>query len=180
MKIRDAVLSDSDEILRIYEPYILNTPVTFEYEVPTAEDFKNRMLGITEKYPYLVAEDENGIAGYAYAHDFKERRGFGWDAELSVYLKIGMEKRGIGTALYKELIPRLKKMGVVNVYANIAYPNPGSIALHEKFGLKVEGILKNTAYKLGEWHDLVIMGGRIADELPENPAEVKKYKNMPL
>ena len=84
--MRMAVMEDAPEILAIYEPYIRKTTITFEYEVPTVEAFRQRMAGILGAYPYLVCEMDGKITAYAYAHRFKERAAYQWDAELSVYV----------------------------------------------------------------------------------------------
>ena len=85
--IRPARLEDASEILKIYEPYIKKTTITFEYEVPSLEEFRGRMTGIIGAYPYLVCEADGKILAYAYAHRFHERAAYQWDAELSVYVE---------------------------------------------------------------------------------------------
>lgn len=156
-KIRFAVLEDAEQILKIYAPYILNTPVSFEYEVPSLENFKKRMVGIMETHPYLVYERDGKIIGYAYASPYLTRRGFGWDAEVSIYLDQEEQGKEIGRLLYEPLLDMLKEMGVVNVYALIVHPHERSEKFHQKMGFQQEAIFEKTGYKLGQWLDLVYM-----------------------
>ena len=89
MQIRIASLDDAEELLKIYAPYVEKTAITFEYEVPTLEEFKNRMTRVLERYPYLVAEKEGELLGYAYVSPFKERPAYNWAVETSIYVKEG-------------------------------------------------------------------------------------------
>ena len=114
--LRQARLEDAQAILDIYAPYIRNTNITFEYEVPTLPEFRKRMEEIMEGYPYLICEINGAAAGYAYAHRYKERAAYQWDAELSVYLDERYARRGIGRAFYTALMEILKEQNVRNVY----------------------------------------------------------------
>ena len=100
-QIRQATIKDAKELLAIYAPYVLETAITFEYEVPALEEFANRIEKITEKYPYLVAEVDGEIVGYAYASTFKDRAAYDWCVETSIYLAKDMGGKGIGKLLYK-------------------------------------------------------------------------------
>lgn len=155
--IRMATPEDASEIYAIYEPYILNTTVTFEYDRIPLEMFQNRMKTIMKKYPWLVYETDGEILGYAYASDFHERAAYSWDCELSIYLKENVRGRGIGTALYASLLEILEKQGYYQVYALISMPNPDSIVFHEKFGFTLDGIHKKTGYKFQRWIDLALL-----------------------
>lgn len=101
IRIRVASPKDADALLEIYKPYVLDTAVTFEYEVPSTSEFRRRINNVLEKYPYLVAEDNGEIVGYAYACAFHERPACGWAVETSVYVKQERRKQGIGKHLYK-------------------------------------------------------------------------------
>lgn len=137
---RADIETDAEKILAIYEPYILKTTVTFEYDKISLESFKLRMAGIIKQFPYLVYEEEGQVLGYAYAAPFQVRAAFGWDCETSVYLDQRAIGKGAGSALYDKLFPLLKKQGYYNVYARIALPNPQSIKFHEKHGFDLESI----------------------------------------
>lgn len=157
MLLRLAEVSDSDSILNIYKPYILNTSVTFEYTVPSSENFRKRVESILSQYPYLVCEDDGNIVAYCYAARFKERAAFGWDCELSIYMKDEYKGRGIGKALYGAVIDICELMNLRNIYGLVVYPNEASEKLHERFGFQLEGVLKKTGYKFGEWLDVLLL-----------------------
>ena len=97
--IRKATENDAESLLKIYEPYITNTTITFEYDVPTAEAFADRIRETAAAFPYLVCEQDGMIMGYAYAHRIRERAAYDWDAELSIYLAQGTHGHGVGTPI---------------------------------------------------------------------------------
>ena len=152
--IRPARLEDASEILKIYEPYIKKTTITFEYEVPSLEEFRGRMTGIIGAYPYLVCEADGKILAYAYAHRFHERAAYQWDAELSVYVEEEHTGLGMGKALNHALMELLKLQNVKNAYALVTSPNERSEALHLGMGFRLEGLNRETGYKMGKWLDV--------------------------
>lgn len=153
-KIRTATVEDAKGILAVYAPYILNTTITYEYKIPTIEEFQERIRKITKVYPYLVCEVEGEIVGYAYASRHMERAAFRWGAEISIYVKQEYHGSGIAGKLYVQIIDTLYKQGVYKVYALIDSPNEKSEAFHIKRGFKEIGCLPRTAYKLGRWCDM--------------------------
>ena len=167
--LRRAHLEDAEAILEIYAPYIRNTNITFEYEVPSLSEFRDRMAGIMEGYPYLTCEIDGIAAGYAYAHRDKARAAYQWDAELSVYLRAGCERRGIGQAFYTALMEILKEQHVRNVYGIVTSPNPPSEALHAAMGFRLAGVSLKTGYKLGKWIDVSCFERPLGD--PDSPPE---------
>lgn len=173
MSIRAAVLGDAEEILEIYRPYIEETTVTFEYETPSLEEFKDRMRKVMEKYPWLVWEEGGQILGYAYAGDFRSRMAFSWDCELSVYLRMDARGRGIGSRLYQELLEILRELGYFNAYALICVPNEESEGLHDKLGFYEEGRYQKVGYKFRQWLDLSCRVKRLQGE-SEKPVSLPK------
>ncbi len=153
--LRFASKQDAPRLLKIYQPYVEETDITFEYEVPTVEEFEHRITEISFFYPYLVCEQDDRIIGYAYAHRQAERAAYQWNAELSVYLDNTCLQRGIGKVLYSALIELVQLQHICNVYGCITSPNPSSENLHEKMDFKRIGVFQNTGYKLGCWHDVV-------------------------
>lgn len=156
--IRPAVLSDAASILNIYAPYILETAITYEYEVPSLEEFKQRMLHTLQRYPYLVAVDSNDqILGYAYASAFITRSACDWSVETSIY--VDRQHRGlhIGAKLYAALEEILKAQHVVNCCAYICASYDESICFHKKHGYEIVATFHKSGFKLGAWHDLVCM-----------------------
>ena len=119
--IRTARESDAPALLAIYAPYVENTAITFEYDVPSIEEFTSRIHHTLEKYPYLVAEKNSQILGYAYASPFHERAAYDWAAETSIYVDQNCKHMGIGRLLHDALEQTLKAQGILNMNACIAY-----------------------------------------------------------
>ncbi len=157
MNIRIATLGDAPNLLKIYAPYVEHTAITFEYSVPTLEEFTARMQNTLQKYPYLVAEEDGKLLGYAYASAFKTRAAYDWSVETSIYVKKDTHRRGIGKALYTALEHMLARQHICNLCACIAYPNPESIAFHERFGYRTVAHFHASGYKQGVWYDMIWM-----------------------
>jgi len=151
-KIRSALSSDASSILDIYAPYIANTAVSFETEVPSVEDFTQRIMGNQESCPWLVYESGGLIAGYAYASKHRDRAAYQWSLESSVYVNEGFRQQGIATKLYQTLFQILKYQGCRNLYAGITLPNEKSVNFHQKMGFNKIADYKNIGYKFNSWH----------------------------
>ena len=152
--IRFAQKQDAQALLAIYAPYVENTSITFEYEVPSPEEFASRIEEISSFYPYLVCEHEGEILGYAYAHRFKERAAYQWGAELSIYLAPKARGQKIGPRLYDVLMQLLTLQNFRNFYACITSPNERSQKMHEALGFTLCGLWHHSGYKHGAWHDV--------------------------
>ena len=164
IEIRYATVNDTEEILAIYAPYVKNTAISFEYEPPTTEEFRNRIENTLKKFPYLVAVHDNEIIGYAYAGVFHPRAAFLHSAELSVYLRQDMRGKGIGRKLYTEIEKILKNDGYINLYALVAYSEEedeylthDSVIFHEVMGYKNVGRCNKCGLKFGKWYDMLYM-----------------------
>ena len=155
MNIRLAKKSDAAALLAIYAPYVENTAITFEYEVPTIEDFANRIEKTLGKYPYLVAEEGGLILGYAYASTYYARAAYDWAVELSVYVSQDTRGKGVGSKLYDELEGLLDQMGYMHFLACISLPNEDSLAFHAKRGYQQVAHFPKIGYKFERWHDIV-------------------------
>lgn len=153
--IRIARPEDAPALLGIYSVYVEKTSITFEYQVPAVEEFKDRIRKTLEKYPYLVALDDSGICGYAYASAFKSRAAYDWSVETSIYVRENSHAKGIGSALYKALEQYLRTQHVCNVCACITHPNPASEAFHTGFGYQTVAHFHRSGFKLGQWHDMI-------------------------
>lgn len=175
--LRFAAPEDARALLAVYHQYI-DTSVTFEYTLPTAEEFRDRIEDISQDYPYLVWEEDGAILGYAYAHRFHERAAYQWCAELSVYLERAAHGRGLGTKLYTALMEILRLQGVRNVYGCITVPNDKSIALHKAMGFQLVAQFHNAGYKAGAWHDVVWYEKSIAPA-GGTPAPIKSVRETP-
>lgn len=157
IQIRKVTLNDAQECLDIYSYYVINTTITFEYDSPPLDEFKQRIQKITQKYPYLVAVMEDEIVGYAYATSYKDRAAYDWSVETTVYVKKDKHGLGIGKTLYTHLEENLRNNNIVNMLACITYPNPKSIDFHTKFGFEKVGHFPKVGYKFNDWRDIVWM-----------------------
>ncbi|MHC3511156.1 GNAT family N-acetyltransferase [Streptococcus suis] len=155
INIRSAQIEDAADLVAIYAPYVENTAITFETEVPTVSDFASRIKKTLEKFPYLVAEEEGQVVGYAYASTYYARAAYDWTVEMSVYVSNEARGKGIGSLLYDAIEEDLKARGFKNFLACIALPNPASLALHEKRRYEQVAHFKNVGYKFDTWHDIV-------------------------
>lgn len=154
--IRPAVPEDAGALLAIYAPYVSQTAISFEYDLPSCEEFTARIRSIKDRYPYLVAELDGKPVGYAYASSFHPRMGFHWDVELSIYLSLDCQRHHLGTRLYQTLLALLRHQNVVTAYACIVSPG-SSIAFHEAIGFQRVGLFPRSGWKAGSWHDIVFM-----------------------
>lgn len=176
MNIRLATVNDSAALLQIYAQYI-DTAITFECVLPTAQEFAHRISDITKDYPYLVCEENGTIVGYAYAHRQKEREAYQWNAELSVYLDQSFTSKGLGKKLYCILIEILKLQGIKTIYGGVTVPNEKSEKLHRSLGFKHIGTYHNTGYKCNQWQDVAWFEKGIAP-YHMNPAPVVPIRQI--
>lgn len=184
VKIRKASPEDASELVNIYSYYVKNTAVTFEYEVPSIDEFKDRISRTLERYPYYVAyTDREGIIGYAYAGAFNPRAAYSWCATLSIYVKKDLRKRGVGKMLYLKLEETLIKQNFVKILAIInpsddEYTSFGSKYFHERMGFKISGLFKNVGYKFNRWYDIIYMDKQLCQPKEMMPAitEFNKLK----
>lgn len=174
--IRMATLEDAPAIYKIYEPYILETAITFEYDPVPLPVFKKRMETVLEQFPWLVYERGGEILGYAYCAKFKERAAFAWDCECSVYIDQKAHRQGIATALYDKLFELVNEQGYYTIYALITYHHESSMELHKRFGFERVGVYEKTGYKFGKWWDLLVMEKRLrpCDEVPAETISIQE------
>jgi L-amino acid N-acyltransferase YncA len=151
-RIRLANASDAPSILDIYAGYILNSATSFETEVPTIDNFSERIITNVQNWPWLVYESDGIIAGYAYASGHRQRAAYQWCVESSVYMNDDFQQKGIARKLYEKLFHILKYQNCRNVYAGITLPNEKSVRFHEKMGFTKIADYKNIGFKLGRWN----------------------------
>lgn len=183
LKIRMVQEEDAEGLLQIYAPYIKNTAITFEYEVPTVEKFAERISKTLSRYPYLVAQIENEIVGYAYAGSFKERKAYDWAIETSIYIRPDMKRKGIGRTLHEDLEKVLKQQKILNMNACIAYPaeedeylTRDSVRFHESLGYRMVGRFHKCGYKFNRWYDMVWMEKMIGEHVEQQPEIIEIHK----
>ena len=174
--IRMAQESDAEQLLEIYAPYVADTAITFEYEVPSVAEFASRMKNTLKRYPYLVALEDNHIVGYAYASEFKKRAAYDWAVETTIYLRQDCRGKGVGKRLYLALEDMLRRQNVLNLNACIAYTSTEDIHLtnasmefHQHLGYEKVAHFTKCGYKFGIWYDMIWME-KLIGEHPDIPA----------
>jgi phosphinothricin acetyltransferase len=177
--IRLATVADGEAILAIYAPFIRETVFTFEYEVPSVLEFRDRIADIIKQYPWLVCEINGKIVGYAYASKFSERRAYDWSADASIYIHPDFHRQKIASALYYALFEILKLQGYYNVYVGITSANIISDRFHESFGFKPVGTYRHVGFKLGKWYDVKWAGLTLIEPSgsPQEPKTIHTIKN---
>ena len=170
LRIRAAKREDAQELLELYAPYVEKTAITFEVTVPSVEEFAGRILQTLQRYPYIVAEENHEILGYAYTGPFKERAAYDWAVETSIYVKMGRTRGGIGKMLYASLEETSHRQHILNMNACIASPvvedeylTRNSIDFHEHLGYALVGTFHQCGFKFGRWYDMVWMEKIIGD-----------------
>ena len=173
--IRIASPSDAPELLAIYAPYITKTAISFEYDVPSVEEFADRIRTTLEKYPYLAAESDGHIVGYCYVSILHGRQAYDWSVETSIYVDQNKKRIGIGKKLHEALEEELRNRGFLNMNACIAYPaqedeylTRDSVEFHTHLGYRMVGQFHQCGYKFHRWYDMVwmekLIGEHTADQ----------------
>ena len=180
MSVRQATVQDVPRILEIYAPYVKNTAISFEYTVPTLEEFTQRFLGISAQFPWLVWEENGTVLGYAYGSAPFERAAFQWSAEASIYLCPEACGKGIGKKLYAALEKLLQDQGYRKVYAIITTANAPSVAFHEAVGYRHTATMPDCGYKLGNWYGIVWMEKDLNtwDTPPHEPLPIHRLSEL--
>lgn len=182
--IRTVTPDDAPALLKIYAPYVTDTAISFEYEVPSEEEFRRRISGTLLKYPYLAAERDGEIIGYACTHPFVGRAAYGWMAETTIYVRRGETGTGAGRALYGAIEAVSRAQNIYGLAACIGFCegedehlNHNSVNFHAHMGYRRVGFFAKCGYKFGKWYDMVWMEKRLG-ELPDVPPEVVLFPTL--
>ncbi len=182
--IRLAKTEDAEALLNIYAPYITDTAVTFEYEVPALSEFQERISHTLERFPYLLAVSQGKILGYTYAGPFHSRAAYNWAAEASIYIDRSHRQKGIGKKLYQTLEKTLALQSILNLNVCIACPHRedeylsrDSLRFHKKMGFHTAGHFHQCGYKFGRWYDMVWMEKSLGPH-PSAPKEAKSFPEV--
>ena len=180
--IRFAAPDDAGRILEIYAPYITDTVISFEYDVPSLADFTARVKRISSKYPYLVYERDGVVVGYAYASPYIERAAYDYTVDLSVYVDAAYCGQNIGECLYASLLDILAKQGFYNAYACITATNQNSLNFHKRMGFTDASTHPLAGFKHGKWLDVCWYYKRLqADTNPPQPLkQISSFNNGDL
>ncbi|MCM1176091.1 MAG: GNAT family N-acetyltransferase [Blautia sp.] len=183
-KIRIASEQDAQDLLAIYKYYVENTAITFEYTAPALQEFERRIRRILSKYPYIVAERDGEIIGYACAGTFKDRAAYDWAVETTVYVRADRQKTGVGRELYEALEKLLALQNIQNLNACIAYLESenqylthNSVRFHEHMGYRLVGEFYQCGYKGGRWYNMVWMEKHIGNHEKE-PEAVRTFDEI--
>lgn len=152
--IRPAQDDDGTGVAAVYAPYVRDTAVSFEVEPPTATVMAERISGTLGTHPWLVAERDGEVVGYAYAGKHSQRAAYRWTVDVTVYVRDSERRTGVGRRLYRALLATLWHQGFRSAFAEIVLPNPGSARLHEAMGFQHIGVHKDIGHKLGRWQDI--------------------------
>jgi L-amino acid N-acyltransferase YncA len=179
--IRLATPADAAQLAAIYAPIVRDTIISFEFVPPDEAELHQRVQQTLAQLPWLVAERDDAILGYAYASSHRTRAAYQWSVDVSVYVGATMRGQGIGRALYTALFQILRLQGFYNAYAGVTLPNAASVGLHEALGFRPVGVYRNVGYKMGAWHDvgwwqLALQPHQPAPEPPRPLAEVQQHE----
>jgi len=175
MKIRRATSADAAAMAAIYAPYVNATIVSFETDPPDAAEMARRIAEVGDTHPWLVAcEDDDEVRGYAYACAFRDRPAYRFTVETTVYLADDAHRRGIGSLLYRALLPILERQGFAQAIAAITLPNEASVRLHEALGFHQVGTYERVGFKFREWRSVGLWQRGLLDlsTRPEEPRPV--------
>ncbi len=165
---------DAAACLAIYAPFVTGSAISFEAVPPTGSEFADRIARYSSRHAFLVADDDGTVAGFAYACPHRERAAYRWTAETSVYVDPGRHGRGIGTALYEQLLSLLRSQGIRLALGGVTLPNDASIALHRRCGFLQIGVYPSVGWKAGAWRDVAWLVCDLdpeADHRPGSPTE---------
>lgn len=152
--VRSVRLADAAAIRAIYAHFVRETAVSFDVDPPSVEELEARIEAYARTYPWLVAELENEIVGYAYASPHRARPSYLWSADVTIYVRPGSEGLGIGRRLYRPLLAQLEASGFASLFAGITLPNAASVGLHEAMGFTPIGVYRQVGFKHGAWRDV--------------------------
>lgn len=164
--------TDGGAVARIYAPAVTDGVASFEGASPDAAEMAARIHQTLARTPWLVATHDGEVVGYAYAAPHRERAGYRWSVDISVYVDARHHGRGIGRGLYERLLEILRRQRFVNAYAGIALPNAPSVRLHEAIGMALVGVYRRVGFKHGAWHDVAWYGLRLTDPDGEPPEPI--------
>lgn len=180
--VRAAMPQDAEQLLEIYTPFVISedcsvSNVSFELTAPSLAEFRQRIVDISSKYPYLVGEKDGQILGYVYCHPYRERLAYQWSVEVTIYLAPAGQGKGLGRLLYETMEKLLCLQGVTMAYSCITVGNDHSIKMHEALGYRLIGTFTKSGYKNGQWLDTVWLEKQL-QPCPEKPANMKSWREL--
>lgn len=179
--IRPAQADDGAAVAAVYAPYVRDTAVSFEEEPPSDAAMADRISGTLGTHPWLVAEREGVVVGFTYAAKHIQRPAYRWTVDVTVYVRDGERRTGVGRQLYQALLATLRLQGFRSAFAEVVLPNPGSVCLHEAMGFQHIGVHNDIGHKLGRWHDIGYWRLGLADGVapPGEPVPFAVLRHTP-
>ena len=180
--VRAATPQDAEQLLEIYTPFVISedcsvSNVSFELTAPSLAEFRQRIVDISSKYPYLVGEKDGQILGYVYCHPYRERLAYQWSVEVTIYLAPAGQGKGLGRVLYEAMEEILRLQGITMLYSCITFGNEHSIKMHEALGYRLIGTFTNSGYKNGQWLDTVWLEKQL-QPCPKQPDNIKSWREL--
>lgn len=180
--VRAAMPQDAEQLLEIYTPFVISencsvSNVSFELTAPSLAEFRQRIVDISSKYPYLVGEKDGQILGYVYCHPYRERLAYQWSVEVTIYLAPAGQGKGLGRLLYETMEKLLCLQGVTMAYSCITLGNEHSIKMHEALGYRLIGTFSKSGYKNGQWLDTVWLEKQL-QPCPKQPDNIKSWREL--
>ncbi len=172
---------DAPELAAIYAPAVIARATSFELVPPKPAEMARRLALVAPDHPWLVAERDGVILGYAYGGRHRDRAAYAWSCDVSAYVRDGLHRQGIGRGLYRSLLAILELQGFRRVFAGATLPNPGSVGLHEAMGFRLIGVYEAVGSKFGQWHDVAWFGRSLAPLVPDPkpPLTMDAVKALP-
>lgn len=180
--VRAAMPQDAEQLLEIYTPFVISedcsvSNVSFELTAPSLAEFRQRIVDISSKYPYLVGEKDGQILGFVYCHPYRERLAYQWSVEVTIYLAPAGQGKGLGRLLYETMEKLLCLQGVTMAYSCITVGNDHSIKMHEAVGYRLIGTFSKSGYKNGQWLDTVWLEKQL-QPCPKQPDNIKSWREL--
>ena len=180
--VRAAMPQDAEQLLEIYTPFVISedcsvSNVSFELAAPSLAEFRQRIVDISNKYPYLVGEKDGHILGYVYCHPYRERLAYQWSVEVTIYLAPAGQGKGLGRVLYEAMENILRLQGITMLYSCITLGNEHSIKMHEALGYRLIGTFSKSGYKNGQWLDTVWLEKQL-QPCPKQPDNIKSWREL--
>ena len=180
--VRAAMPQDAEQLLEIYTPFVISedcsvSNVSFELTAPSLAEFRQRIVDISSKYPYLVGEKNGQILGYGYCHPYRERLAYQWSVEVTIYLAPAGQGKGLGRLLYETMEKLLCLQGVTMAYSCITVGNDHSIKMHEALGYRLIGTFSKSGCKNGQWLDTVWLEKQL-QPCPKQPDNIKSWRKL--
>jgi L-amino acid N-acyltransferase YncA len=178
VRLRPVTPADAPAIAAIYGPVVRHTSISFEAVAPSDDEIRKRIAAVFPQRPWLVAEDDDAVLGYAYASEFRSRAAYRWSVETSVYIAAAAQRHGIGRRLYTALFALLDALGYRRAFVGITLPNDASVGLHHALGFTDVGVLQRAGFKFGRYHDVASLERSLGTDPQPPDGEPRSFATL--